>query len=159
MTIRISVRYRKELSKYGIPKTNEIRKIFLPLLNFKAGRYWEMYKFKRRKIDGPPDTPDELIFPTYTINYKGSQRWAVVTEPPLTIGLSDDELKQLIDNPVKCIDYPCHTQHVEHGVATTSQCVKRRRKQGTQVVAVLQTVAARAQNSGQVTHKTFSTQE
>ena len=39
--------------------------------------------------------------------------------------------------------------------ATTTQCVKRRRKESTQLACVLQTVEARAQQPHVVTHKRY----
>ena len=68
--------------------------------------------------------------------------------------MTREQIDAIVNTPLQA-DFPCHSQIVEHGVATTTQCVKRRRKESTQLACVLQTVEARAQQPHVVTHKRY----
>ena len=48
-----------------------------------------------------------------------------MTEPPLTMKLSDDEVTALLDAPLELPHYTCNTQYVERGVKQTSEAVSR----------------------------------
>ena len=77
-----------------------------------------------------------------------------VTMPPIIKQMTREQTDAIVDTPLQA-DFPCPSQTVEHGVATTTQCVKRRRKESTQLACVLQTVEARAQQPHVVTHKRY----
>ena len=70
-----------------------LRKFIIPKINFKAKTY--------------PDLIDwnECSF----------------TEPPCTISLSDDELREILNTPLSFPDFPCHTQAVERGIRLVTE--------------------------------------
>ena len=70
--------------------------------------------------------PKEPFFPVHTLNYKGTQQYDPITEPPLTAHLTTVEINALKNIPLKS-KFECHTQSVERGVALTADSVKRRR--------------------------------
>ena len=65
--------------------------------------------------------------------------------------LFHDDAPLVIENPLVST-FPCHSQTVEHGVALTSACVKRRRKEENQVMSTLQTAQARRVQPGRTTY-------
>ena len=101
-------------------------------------------------------TLKQPFYLVHTPNSKSQQKtWAKVTLPPLLRSMTTEEIESIKTNPLK-VEYPCHSQSVEHAVATTSSCAKKYRKSETQVQAVLQTVGARAdQPFKNVSHKRF----
>ena len=76
---------------------SQIRKFTVPDINFDA-RDW-----------------DELV------NWKT----AVITEPPLTLHLSDEEIQAVIDAPLALAKYPNHTQSVERCIKLVSDASKQ----------------------------------
>ena len=104
----------------------------LATITVKQGRVM----FRAAILGGKPGTNGKL--PTELVT---------LTEPPLTLHLTDDELAAFRETPLLS-NYPCHTQSVEHGVALTSKAVKRRRKEDSQLVAILQTSHSRTSNPG-----------
>lgn len=159
MNVRVAARYRRQSRSFSSKRQQTpLRQFELAKLNFGANVYWKLPQLKRVKIAGAANTnpPDEILFKVFTQNYKGPDKWALVTEPPITEPLSDTELAGLVDNPAMLrsqIHAPCHSQSVEHGVATTSQAVKRWRTEDTQLGAALQIVKARQLTQGRITHK------
>ena len=55
-----------------------------------------------------------------------------ITEPPLTIQLSSEEIHAFKDTPLVCT-YPCHTQATERGVKLTTESVSRITKKELQI--------------------------
>ena len=43
------------------------------------------------------------------------------TEPPMTLDLSDEELRGLVEKPLFVPPYPCHTQAVERAIKLVSE--------------------------------------
>ena len=46
---------------------------------------------------------------------------ATFTEPPMTLDLSDEELRGLVEKPLFVPPYPCHTQAVERAIKLVSE--------------------------------------
>ena len=145
-------RRRKEL--HEVPKKRPIREFHMPRLNFEAPNYWSMVKLTEKEIVGPYNPPKIMVFPIFTINYKGPTKYQQVTMPPLLSHMSAAQIDELIDTPLTS-DFECHTQSVERGVATTAQSVKRRRTDDSQLRMALSTVAAREELKENVTVKRF----
>ena len=61
-----------------------------------------------------------------------SHGWMNITEPPLTIQLSSEEIHAFKDTPLVCT-YPCHTQATERGVKLTTESVSRITKKERQI--------------------------
>ena len=74
-------------------KSNSIRKFVIPKINFKANNYTELFDWETVKF----------------------------SEPPLTMRLSDDEIRGFILTPLELPRYPCHTQAVERGIKVVSE--------------------------------------
>ena len=71
-------------------------------------------------------TVREFQFPK--INFKATSypnliNWkkATFTEPPMTLDLSDEELRGLVEKPLFVPPYPCHTQAVERAIKLVSE--------------------------------------
>jgi len=75
---------------------SQIRKFYVPQINFDESDW------------------DELI----------NWNTAVITEPPLTLYLSDEEIKAVTDAPLAVATYPNHTQSVEHCLKVISDASK-----------------------------------
>ena len=126
-------------------------------VNFQCDDFYKMATLRQRTQKGFHNAPKVVEYKVAIIggakNGEGKLafEWVRVTESPLTANLSDDELYQILDSPLKC-DYPCHSQSVEHGVALTSQCVKRRRTEQNQLVAIYQAAHSRKTNPRVVTY-------
>ena len=159
MLIRDARLYREQTREYSRKKKSDVRQFTLAELNFKAKHYGQMVRIKRVRIPdhnlpGWSEPPMEFFYVIYTINYKGPKKWALLTEPPATMALTDAELDMLVEDPTRLdIFAPCHSQSVEHGVATTSQVVSTWRTEENQLGAAFQVVYARETNQGRVTHK------
>ena len=63
-------------------KSTSIRKLVIPKINFKANNHTELFDWKTAKF----------------------------SEPPLTMKLSDDEIRGFILTLLELLQYPCHTQ-------------------------------------------------
>ena len=74
-------------------KPTSIRKFVIPKINFKANDYTELFDWKTAKF----------------------------LEPPLTMKLSDDEIRGFILTLLKLLRYPCHTLAVERGIKVVSK--------------------------------------
>ena len=159
LLIRDAQRYRDQTRQYSRKKKSDIRKFTLAELNFKAEHYGEMVKMKRvgipnHHLPGWSEPPIEFFYVVYTINYKGPKKWALITEPPATMALTDAELSMLVEDPTRLdIFAPCHSQKVEFFVAATSQVAHKYRTEENQLGASFQLVHARETNQGRVTHK------
>ena len=141
------------INSLGISRN--IREFKLPLLNFKATTYYELVQIKFRKTKGPGNPPKEPIFPVYTVGKKkGSVVWESVKRPPIFKNLNYDDIAGFVVTPFLS-DIENHTQTVEHGVATTSKSVKRRRTEKSQLMCALSTIDAREKLPGRITHKRF----
>ena len=141
----------------NVKRKTSVRPFRVPLLDFTATHYAKMVKLKWKQIIGPKwnggeDPPKQPLFPVFVLNSKCSIEHEPVTMPPIIKQMTREQIDAIIDTPLK-VGFPCHSQTVEHGVATTTQCVKRRRKEDTQLACVLQTVEARAQLPHRITHK------
>lgn len=66
---------------------NEIRQFRVPQINFEAKKWTDMIEYDRHS-----------------------------TEPPFTVGMTDDELIEIMDHQLKVPKYKCHTQMVERAV-------------------------------------------
>ena len=143
----------QQINSLGISRN--IREFKLPLLNFKATTYYELVQIKFRKTKGPGNPPKEPIFPVYTVGKKkGSVVWESVKRPPIFKNLNYDDIAGFVVTPFLS-DIENHTQTVEHGVATTSKSVKRRRTEESQLMCALSTIDAREKLPGRITHKRF----
>ena len=74
-------------------KSTSIRKFVIPKFIFKANDYTELFDWKTAKF----------------------------LEPPLTMKLSDDEIRGFILTLLELLRYPCHTQAVERGIKVVSE--------------------------------------
>ena len=74
-------------------KSTSIRKFVVTKINFKANNYTELFDWKTVKF----------------------------SEPPLTMRLSDDEIRGFILTPLELPQYPFHTQAVERGIKVVSE--------------------------------------
>ena len=73
--------------------TDHPRQFRRPKINIKAGFYYTMIDWDREQS----------------------------TEPPLTMGLSDTDILNIIESPLHLPHYPCHTQHVERVVPLVTE--------------------------------------
>lgn len=137
-----------------ITTRRKIRLFRTPKIDVNAETYYQIFKTKYMKIEGPYTPPDQLHFPVHTMNSTGPLKYEPVTEPPMLRHLSVTELEKFMESPLS-LRLDCHTQSVERGVALTSQSVKRRRKPSSQQRVALSTVAAREQFPEPITHKRF----
>ena len=78
-----------------------------------------------------------------------------VTEPPLLMKKTRDELLSYVDTPFSS-DYPSHTQRVETGVKLTTAGAARVVGQKRQVGECLMVEASRKKSPGRVTRKRFN---
>ena len=83
------------------------------------------------------------------------ETWDEVTEPPITMRFTDEELGRFIEEPLRT-QYSCHTQAVERGVATTSQATSQISGHIRQIGEVLAIIAAREYIPGRVTRINFN---
>ena len=124
------------------------RTYLLPKINFKAPTYYELCSMKVQKVRGPDNPPDGVVF-------RDQHRdWKKVTMPPLLQDFTQQDIDNIRHTKLD-FEYPCHSQSCEHGVASTSCAVGRRRTVKTQMSSVLQSEGARADLDGPVTHKRF----
>ena len=133
-----------------------IRPFQTPVIDVKATSYEKMTQIRCCKgpYDGS-DAPKLFKFRAFSISCtstKGKATWIQLTEPPLTMRLTMDEVRHFIETPFSS-ECPCHTQAVEHGVAAVSRAVKGRRTERTQLIQVLQSVAAIKANPGPITKR------
>jgi hypothetical protein len=150
----------EEMKETLVKRAKPLRSFQLPKINFGAKNYFDMIILKYKDVKGTEAhfgrTLKQPFYLVHTPNSKSQQKtWAKVTLPPLLRSMTTEEIESIKTNPLK-VEYPCHSQSVEHAVATTSSCAKKYRKSETQVQAVLQTVGARAdQPFKNVSHKRF----
>ena len=152
--------YQSSKERYSAVKRSEkIRPFRIPILDFKATHYAKMVRFKWQKqtpipvpgFENPPKVP---YFPVFVLNGTGKPPIEQVTLPPIIKQMSSEQIDSILETPLE-VQFPCHSQTVEHGVATTTQCVKRMRTERTQLARVLQTVDARSSLPNGVTRKRF----
>jgi len=77
----------------AIRETANVRKYLVPKINFDATSYTQLIDLQR----------------------------AGITEPPLTLDLSDTQISAFKTTPFEVPNYPCHTQAVERAVRLVSQ--------------------------------------
>lgn len=151
--IRMAKRY-EEGNRHGKKKADYTYRV--GELNFKAKDFTDMVFLRRVKGEGH-NAPQILEFRSVKIggkldkNGKLPREWIRAEEPPLTLHLTDEEIDEFLISPLVC-DFPCHSQSVEHGVALTTRCVKRRRTEKTQLMAIYQTQEARRLIPGRITY-------
>ena len=75
--------------------------------------------------------------------------WRLVTEPPVTIG---EDLSKYREKPL-CLNYPCHSQTVEHGMATTSKVALTSTDYEKQLGAAFAIVNSRKKIMGRMSRK------
>ena len=120
------------------PKKPGVRKVYKPALNVKAANIWELCVMKRRK-----ELSSRLCYKTL------HHGWQLVTEPPVTIGADLDEY---LHKPLR-LNYPCHSQTVEHGVATTSKVATCSVVYEKQLGAAFTVIQSRLRMKGKVCRK------
>ena len=124
----------------GIKRRTIIRPFRVPLLDFTATHYAKMVKLKWKLMKGLGSPPKQPFFPVFVLNSKSAIQHEPVTMPPIIKQMTREQIDAIVNTPLQ---------------ATTTQCVKRRRKESTQLACVLQTVEARAQQPHVVTHKRY----
>ena len=125
-----------------LPTIAGIREYILPKLFFKSSSFKYMIKFHSETGRRP----------TYTA-WNGKK--LPVTEPPLLMKKTRDELLSYVDTPFSS-DYPSHTQRVETGVKLTTAGAARVVGQKRQVGECLMVEASRKKSPGRVTRKRFN---
>ena len=110
----------------------------MPDIKFDAPTYNELCKIKRTRNSYCYKSKNGSLIP--------------VTEPPLTIGLSDEDLNSFILTPLNT-PYPCHTQPVERFVKLTSKSTGKITGRIRQIGEAICTRAARIKSPGRVTRK------
>ena len=151
--IRMAARYEasNRIGKKKVDYTYRVAEV-----NFEARHFKELIWFRRVKGKGH-NAPEIVEFRAVQIGAKPGKNgklprdWVRAEESPLTQHMSDEELDGLKDTRLVS-DFPCHSQSVEHGVALTTRCVKRRRTERTQLMAIYQTQEARRRNPGRITY-------
>ena len=73
--------------------SSNIRKFIIPKINFNAQSYAELIDWEKSKL----------------------------TEPPLTLSLTEAEVLAFKESPFDVPKYPCHTQAVERGIRLVSE--------------------------------------
>ena len=119
----------------GIKRRTIIRPFRVPLLDFTATHYAKMVKLKWKLMKGPGSPPKQPFFPVFVLNSKSAIQHEPVTMPPIIKQMTREQIDAIVDTPLQA-DFPCPSQTVEHGVATTTQCVKRLRKESNQLAHV-----------------------
>lgn len=142
-------------------KKQTVREFRLPLLNFNAKHYSRICPIKIRKVpikDIPlgfeGDHPKRAMFPVYILNYKGPLQQDEVFLPPLLNLAESLEVEDIVKNPIR-FEIENHTQSVEHGVALTTECAKKKRTEETRLWAAMNTNAARKAYPEPITHKLY----
>ena len=125
-----------------LPTIGGIREYILPKLFFKSSSFKSMIKFHNETGRRP----------TYT-GWNGKK--LPVTEPPLLMKNTRDELLSYVDTPFSS-DNPSHTQRVETGVKLTTAGAARVVGQKRQVGECLMVEASRKKSPGRVTRKRFN---
>ena len=125
-----------------LPTIGGIREYILPKLFFKSSSFKSMIKFHNETGRRP----------TYTA-WNGKK--LPVTEPPLLMKKTRDELLSYVDTPFSS-DYPSHTQRVETVVKLTTAGAARVVGQKRQVGECLMVEASRKKSPGRVTRKRFN---
>ena len=74
-------------------ENSTVRQFDVPKINFKATTYPNLINWKKTAF----------------------------TEPPMTLALSDDELRGLVEKPLLVPFYPCHTQAVERAIKLVTE--------------------------------------
>ena len=130
------------LKIHDLPTIGGIREYILPKLFFKSSSFKSMIKFHNETGRRP----------TYTA-WNGNK--LPVTEPPLLMKKTRDELLSYVDTPFSS-DYPSHTQRVETGVKLTTAGAARVVGQKRQLGECLINEASRKKSPGRVTRKRFN---
>lgn len=136
-----------------------LRAFELPYINFEAKNYFELMIIKYKPIHGSKPYFGRVLkqpyFRVFTPNSKArGEKWVKMTIPPLIRSMTPEEIQSLKTKPLE-VDYPCHSQTVEHGVALSSKMAERYVRRDHQLQAVLQASDARKLQPGQVTHRGF----
>lgn len=130
----------------GVRRKKNISPYELPLLNFNARNYSDMVKMSSALVKTAPGwTGGSVRRPYYTVwtqGAKGPPTRQRVTLPPILAVMTQQEVNSIVEAPLE-VNYPCHSQTVEHGVALVSKVCKRFRTESTQNEAVLVTQTAR----------------
>ena len=82
-----------EASERNAILTSRVRKYVVPKINFKATSYTQLIDLQKPGI----------------------------TEPPLTLSMSDAQISSFKETPFEVPSYPCHTQAVERAVRLVSE--------------------------------------
>ena len=125
-----------------LPTIGGIREYILPKLFFKSSSFKSMIKFHN-------ETGRRATYTTW------NGKKLPVTEPPLLMKKTRDELLSYVDTPFSS-DYPSHTQRVETGVKLTTAGAARVVGQKRQVGECLMVEASRKKSPGRVTRKRFN---
>lgn len=81
------------IQKCRMQTTDEVRPYTIPQVNFQATTYTDLFDWDKTQV----------------------------TEPPLTIGLCDSVIQDIIDAPLEVNNYPVHTQAVERAVQVVTE--------------------------------------
>ena len=82
-----------DVAEQAAIENSTVRQFDVPKINFKATTYPNLINWKKTAF----------------------------TEPPMTLALSDDELRGLVEKPLLVPFYPCHTQAVERAIKLVTE--------------------------------------
>ncbi len=112
-------------------KDGDVRQFVLPKVNLLAPNYLEMIDFNAN--------------PSY------------ITEPPLTMSYSNDELVKFVkQQPFPKLNIPCHSQNVERHVAETTNAAKHASSHDKRHQNLIQTFESRQKVPTNATKKHFT---
>jgi hypothetical protein len=141
------------------PALREIRSFELPRLQFSAQHYSKLAHFRRKAEYGSEylnkGTPVyRWEYQTFTPLANNPYGWREVTKPPLLARMTQEELESIRMEPLK-LDYPCHTQPVEHAVANSSRNSKKFKTAELRLGAALITVKSIARQPELITNRHY----
>jgi hypothetical protein len=122
--------------------SDEIRPFILAAIDFTAENFWEITKFN---VD---EDTDKVLY--WTVK----ETWDEVTEPPITMKFTDEELGRFMEEPLRT-GYCCHTQAVERMVAMTTRAASNIAGQIRQIGEAMAIIDAIDYIPGRVVRKTF----
>ena len=146
----------------GVRRLLDVRPFRLPMLDFEASSYHKVVKIKwKRMRSGGPNMMQPPLQPFFDVFVPNSTNPEIPSEPVLMPPLLNHrEILAIRDTPYESPRFPCHMQQVEHGVGTTSFCVKKRKTPEQQLRTKLLVLASQALKGGNknITHKQYKEQ-
>lgn len=135
----------EEIRKRAVEKILAVRRMKVKKPRRKVARGIRLFQ--------PPNL--NLTCSNYTDMIDWNSKKVPVTEPPVTKGYSDDDLKLAVSEPLSLPAYPCHTTSVERCVKLVTEASKQVYGGEARHGLILSRVAAREQRKAYDTKKDY----